>query len=130
VKRLLLIGGHLDKGYHIFFNNYFMSVPFVCHLHQLSIYKTGIVRRNRKLYPSSSRTNLQLDRKYTADLVPFLRVFSVRTAHKKNPVICLSSHDTAEEEGVQGTHGGNPIVKTCLVSFIINVLFFPEIYLL
>jgi hypothetical protein len=48
MKKLLETGGYLNKG---FINSYFMSVPLVRHLHQLSTYITGIVRRNRKLLP-------------------------------------------------------------------------------
>jgi hypothetical protein len=29
VKKLVVIGGYLNKGYHVFIDNYFMSVPFV-----------------------------------------------------------------------------------------------------
>jgi hypothetical protein len=32
-KKLLMIGGYVNKGYHVFINSYFMSVPLVCHLH-------------------------------------------------------------------------------------------------
>jgi hypothetical protein len=35
-------------------------------------------------------------------------MFSVRRNHKENPVILLSSHATAQEEEVQGIHGGSP----------------------
>jgi hypothetical protein len=83
VKKLLQTGGYLNKGYHVFVDNYFMSVPLVRHLHHLSTYITGTVRRNRKLYCSSSRTNLQLDKKCTADMVPFLHLFSTRRNHEK-----------------------------------------------
>jgi hypothetical protein len=48
VKKLLEIGGYLNKEYHVFINNNFMSVPFVHYLHQLSTYITGTVRRNMK----------------------------------------------------------------------------------
>jgi hypothetical protein len=63
VKKLLEIGRYLNKGYHGFVDNYFMSVPFVHHLHQLSTYITVTVTKNRKIYPSSSRTNLLLNKK-------------------------------------------------------------------
>jgi hypothetical protein len=76
------------------------------------MYIIGTVRRNTKLYTSSSRTNLQLDKKCIADLVPSSHVFSMRRNHKKkNPVIHLSSHTTAQEEEVCRTHGGNPHIK-------------------
>jgi hypothetical protein len=39
--------------------------------------------RNSKFYSSSSRTNLQLDKKCIADLVPFSHVFSEKKSQKK-----------------------------------------------
>jgi hypothetical protein len=88
VKKLLEIGGYLNKGYHVFVDNYFMSVPVVCHLHQLSTYITGgkgdyYPRGKGDYYPRSSGTNLQLDKKCMADLVPFLHTFSSKRNHKK-----------------------------------------------
>jgi hypothetical protein len=82
-KKLLKIGGYLNKGYHVFIGNYFMSVTLIRHLRQLSTCITGSVRRNRKLWSGSSRTNMQLDKKCIADLVPFLPEFSMRRNHKK-----------------------------------------------
>jgi hypothetical protein len=68
-----------------------MSVPFVHHLHWLSTYITGTVRRKRYFYPSTSSTNLQLDKKCIADPVPFSRVFSMRRNHKKKKILSLFS---------------------------------------
>jgi hypothetical protein len=55
---------------------------------------------------------LELDKKYVADLVCFFHVFCTRRNHKKNPLILLSSHATAQEEEVWGRHGGNPQIKS------------------
>jgi hypothetical protein len=51
MKKLLENGGYLNKSYHAFVDNYFMSVPFVHHCNQLSVYITRTVSRNRKLSP-------------------------------------------------------------------------------
>jgi hypothetical protein len=60
-----------------------MSVPLVCHLHQLSTYITGPVTGNRNFNPSSLRTNLLLEKECIADLVPFMHVSSARINHKQ-----------------------------------------------
>jgi hypothetical protein len=106
MKKLLLIGGDLNKVYHFFVDNYFMSVLLVHHLHQLSTYITRTVRRNRKLLLQ------QFKNKCIANLAPFSHVFSVRRNHKENSIIILSSHATAQEEEVQGRHGGISTNKT------------------
>jgi hypothetical protein len=43
-------------------------------------------------------------------------VFSARRNHKKNPVILLSSHATAQEEYVQVKRGGNPKIKPKIIT--------------
>jgi hypothetical protein len=50
-EKLLEIGGYLNKGYHVFVTNYFMSVPLVRHLHEFIIYITGTVSTHRELLP-------------------------------------------------------------------------------
>jgi hypothetical protein len=42
---------------------------------------------------------------------PLLACVFCKKKSQKNPVILLSSHATAQEEEVQGRHGGNPEIK-------------------
>jgi hypothetical protein len=63
MKKLLEIRWYLKNGYHVFVDNYFMSVPLVCHLHQLSTYITGTVRRNRKLLPQQLKNKSAVGQK-------------------------------------------------------------------
>jgi hypothetical protein len=102
-KKLLEIGEYLNKGYHVFVGTYLMSVPLVHHLHQLNTYITGTVWRTGNFYPSSSRTNLQFDKKCIADLVPFLHVFSMRRNHKR---IILSSISPARPHAKKRKYEG------------------------
>jgi hypothetical protein len=61
-----------------------MSVPLVHHLKQLSTYVTVTVRV-RNFYPSSSRTNLQLDKKmYCRSGLLLACVFHKKSQKKKN----------------------------------------------
>jgi hypothetical protein len=115
MKNLLEIGGYLNKGYHVFVDNYFMPLPLVCHLHQLNTYITGTVRRNRKRLPNSSRTNLQLDKSVLQIWSPSRMCFREKKS-QKNRVILLSSHATAQEEEVQGSHGGSPQIKPKIIT--------------
>jgi hypothetical protein len=115
VKKLLEIGGYLNKGYHGFVDNYFMSVPLVCHLYQLSTYITGTATKNRKIYPSSSSTNLLLKKNLLQFWSPSRTVFRKKKS-QKNPVIHLSSHATAQKEEVWGRHRGNPQIKPKIIT--------------
>jgi hypothetical protein len=92
MRKLLEIGWYLNKGYYVFVDNYFMSVPLVCPLrHTVSEAANSLELLGGigNFYFSSSRTNLQLDKKYIADLVPFSHMFSARRNHKKES--CHSS---------------------------------------
>jgi hypothetical protein len=63
------------------------------------------VRRKRKFYPSSSRTNFQLDTKCIADLVPFSHVFSVRGGKKKIcPLAMLQPKKRKHGENMVAVH--------------------------
>jgi hypothetical protein len=63
MKKLLETGGYFNKGYHVFVENYFMSVPLVRHLHQLSTYVTGTVSRNRNLSPQQFQNKFAVGQK-------------------------------------------------------------------
>jgi hypothetical protein len=88
VKKLLQIGGYLNKGYHIFVN-YFTSVSLVCHLHQLSTYITGTVRRNRKLIPQRFKNKSAVGQKMYCRSGSLLACVFHKKKSQKNPVIPL-----------------------------------------
>jgi hypothetical protein len=103
MKKLHEIGGYLNKGYHIFIDSYFMSVPLVHHLHQRSICVTGTVRSNRKLLPQQFKNKFAVSQIWSSSCKCF-----PREEITENSVILLSHHATAKEEEVRGRHGGNP----------------------
>jgi hypothetical protein len=82
-----------------------------CLFHQQRTYITGTVRRNRKLLPHQLKNKFTVAQKMYCRSGPLLMRFPQQEITKKNPVILLSSHVTAQEEEVQGRHGGNPQIK-------------------
>jgi hypothetical protein len=116
VRKLLLIGGYLNKGYHVFVDNCFMSVPFVRHLHQLSTYINGTVRRNRKLLPQQFKDKFAVGHKMYCRSGPLLACVFCEKKLQRNPVSLPSSHTTAQEEEVQGRHGGSPQIKPKVIT--------------
>ncbi|XP_043263437.1 piggyBac transposable element-derived protein 4-like [Colletes gigas] len=48
VMKLLTKGNYFSKGYHIFVDNFFTSIPLAKALYDLGTYITGTIRRNRK----------------------------------------------------------------------------------
>jgi hypothetical protein len=87
VKELLEIGGYLNKGYNNFVNNYFLSVPLVRHLCQLSTYITGTVKKKRKLLPQQFKNKYPIGQKCIAYVVPFSHMFSAKKKKKKKKKI-------------------------------------------
>lgn len=116
VKKLFEIGGYLNKGYHIFVDNYFMSVPLVRHLHQLRTYITGTVRRNRKHLPQQFKNKFAVGQKMYFRSGPLLACAFREKKSQKNPVILLSSHAAAQEEVVPARHGDNPKIKPKIIT--------------
>jgi hypothetical protein len=56
-----------------------------------------------------------MDKKCTADLVLFSRVFCEKKS-QKSPISLLSSQATAQEEEVQVRYGGNPQIKPKVIT--------------
>jgi hypothetical protein len=72
MEKLLKIGEYLDKGYHVLVDNYFISVLLFHHLHQLSTYITGTVRRNREILPQKFKNKLAVGQKMYCRSGPLL----------------------------------------------------------
>ncbi|XP_023216812.1 piggyBac transposable element-derived protein 4-like [Centruroides sculpturatus] len=97
VRKLLEIGMYLNKGYHVFVDRYFTSVPLVRHMYSLQTYITGTVRRNHKMLPQ------QFKKKFAAGQTSYFRSGPVlaygfrQKQSQKNPVFLLSSHAWARD---------------------------------
>lgn len=63
VTGLLRACNYLNKGFHIFADNFFTSVPLVKMLYSLKTYFTGTVRKNKKNLPDGVKQTLQVGQK-------------------------------------------------------------------
>jgi hypothetical protein len=84
--------------------NYFMSVPLVCHLHQLSTI-TGTVRKNRKLLPQQFKNKIAVGQKNVLQIWSPSCVFSARRNHKK----ILSFFNSAMPQPKKRKYGENMV---------------------
>ncbi|CAL7946858.1 unnamed protein product [Xylocopa violacea] len=97
VMKLLTMGNYFLKGYHIFVDNFFTSIPLAKALYDLGTYITGTIRRNRKFLPKS------LNEKFGVGITKYFRqgpILTIGYREKKSqrfPVILLSSKSKAEE---------------------------------
>jgi hypothetical protein len=96
VMKLLKMGNYICKGYHVFVDNFFMSVPLAEDLYKLSTYVTGTIRRNRKFVLQAFQNKFEVGEKKYFRKGPILAAAS----HEKKsrlPVLLLSTHSKAED---------------------------------
>lgn len=89
VMKLLNMRNCLRKGYHIFMDNFFTSIPLAKELYKLQTFVTGTVRRNRKYLPAAFGNKFQIGQKQYFRRGPILTEHTV----KKNlnvPQFCSS----------------------------------------
>lgn len=55
VEKLLKLGNYLNKGYHLFTDNFFTSIHLAKAFLEKNTYLTGTVRRNRKYIPNEAK---------------------------------------------------------------------------
>lgn len=91
VEKLLSMGNFLNKGYHLFTDNFFTSVELARSLYQQATYLTGTIHRNRKLVPKEAKTDPVNESKYFTNDPVLMCSFRDKKS-KKNPVILISTY--------------------------------------
>ena len=98
--KLMEMGNYLSKGYHVFVDNFFTTVPLAKALYELKTFITGTIRCNRKELPTAFRNKFQVgEKKY------FRRghILALETREKKSqrgPGLLLSTNSKAEEREI------------------------------
>ncbi|XP_066992310.2 piggyBac transposable element-derived protein 4-like [Anabrus simplex] len=105
VMRLLKLGNYLQKGYHVFVDNFLMSVPLVKDLFKLGTYITGTVRRNRKYLPKTCKRKFGIGETLYCRSGPVLACAYREKKSQRGPVILLSSKATANSREVEIKRG-------------------------
>lgn len=60
VKKLLSVGNYFNKGFHLFTDNFFSSIPLAQKLYSLGTYYTSTIRINRKGLPKEITTKFKV----------------------------------------------------------------------
>lgn len=95
VKTLMEMGQYLGKGYHLFVDNFFSSIPLAKFLYDNSTFITGTIRRNRKGLPPVLKNKFAVGGKvYLRDENMLLLGYREKKS-QKNPVLLLSTKETA-----------------------------------
>ncbi|XP_049813555.1 piggyBac transposable element-derived protein 4-like [Schistocerca nitens] len=101
VQKLLRLGSYLNKGYQIFVDNFFMSVPLVKSLYKLGTCITGTVRKNRKYLPEQFRKKFGIGERMYCKSGPVLACVYGEKKSQHTPVLLLSSKVGAGDIEVQ-----------------------------
>ncbi|KAG8335548.1 zinc finger protein [Homalodisca vitripennis] len=93
VSKLLAIGNYLGKGFHLFTDNFYTSVPLMDWLYKNKTFMTGTVKRDRKHLPNEIKTKIDVGCSvYCQEKNTSLVALGYRqTRSQKNPVLLLSS---------------------------------------
>lgn len=93
VVKLLEMGNYLNKGYHIFVDNFFLSIPLARFLFSKETYITGTIRRNRQEIPYIIKEKLKVGQQcYVRNENENILMLSYREKKtQKNPVLLLST---------------------------------------
>ncbi|PNF29783.1 hypothetical protein B7P43_G10690 [Cryptotermes secundus] len=102
-----------EKGYHIFMDNFFMSIPLAKELYKLQTFITGTIRRNRKWLPAAFGNKFQVGQTQYFCSGPILSVGYHEKNSQRFPVLLLSTHGQAtEREYSRVCRGNQKTVKT------------------
>lgn len=112
VKKLLDVGQYLRKGYHIFVDNFFTSIPLANYLYDNLTYITGTLRRNCKGIPHEMKNKFAVGQKLYMRNDNLLMLGYREKKSQKNPVLLLSTKHTATDvESKKKRNQNNPNMK-------------------
>ncbi|XP_023210296.1 piggyBac transposable element-derived protein 4-like [Centruroides sculpturatus] len=117
VRQLVKLGNYDNKGYHVFIDNYFTSVPLVRGLYSRGTYCTGTVRALRKQLP------LGFNERFAVGQIKYFRSGPILACgfreHENNPqpVRLLSSHEGARDTKIVKRHGVEKLKPQIVLSY-------------
>ena len=94
VTKLLKIGNYMSKDYHIFMDNFSMTVPLAKDMCKLCTYMTRTIRRNRKFLPQAFRSKFEVDEKNIFTGAQILLLPFVKNSHSS----CAATPPTARQK--------------------------------
>lgn len=96
VKKMLDIGNYFDKGYHLFVDNFFLTIPIAKYLFSRQTHITGTVRRNRRGIPDQMKQKFQVGQQLYMRSGALLMLGFREKKTQTNPVLLLSTKSEAK----------------------------------
>lgn len=110
VEKFMKVGNYLDKGYHLFTDNFFTSVSLAKALRLQTTYFTGTIRKNKREIPAEAKHTNVGESKYfkTKDIL----MCAHRDKKKqKQPVILISTNSSTDNITITKKKGLHESVK-------------------
>lgn len=106
VSKLLTACNLLGKGYHVFTDNFFSSIPLVQTLYEKFTFLTGTLRRNRKGLPNEVLGKIEPEQKvYCKNYNTVIMAYRHKKS-QKNPVLLISSAPEVKDVQITKTRRG------------------------
>lgn len=106
VTSLLRACNYLNKGFHVYTDNFFTSVPLVKKLYEWKTFFTGTVRKNKKGLPDGIKQSFQVGQKKYYKQGKVLAFGYRQKKSQQKPVLLLSSKtEISEAEDTKRRHG-------------------------
>ncbi|XP_017795067.1 PREDICTED: piggyBac transposable element-derived protein 4-like [Habropoda laboriosa] len=104
VQQLLNLGNYLNKGFHVFTDNFFTSIQLAKVLLQKNTYITGTIRKNRKNVPKEAKFADVGKSKYFESNGILMCSYREKKS-QRNPVILVSTNCTTDNVVVTKKRG-------------------------
>ncbi|KAG8331337.1 zinc finger protein [Homalodisca vitripennis] len=111
VMKLMQMGNYLNKGFHLFVDNFYTSFGLIQDLYRKQTFLTGTIRRNRKNLPNDVKRKFAVGEKkyYRSDYI--LTLAYREKSSQSRPVILVSSDSQAIDVQTRRTKFGFERIK-------------------
>lgn len=111
VKKLFEACNYLKKGYHVFMDNFFTSIPLTTWLYSEKTYVTGTIRKNKKGLPEDIKKKFNPGEKlYKKKQKIVLLAYREKKTQKK-PVLLISTKGKVGDISVTNKRRGRTVTK-------------------
>lgn len=112
VVNLMEMGNYLNKGFHLYLDNFFTSIPLARYLYSKLTWLTGTLRLNRKGVPKQLKGKYRVGQKVYVRKGPILQMAWREKKSNKSQFIILSTNSEATSVRYTIRRNRNIIIKT------------------
>lgn len=130
VNKLLSACNVIGKGYHVFVDNFFSSIPLVEMLYDKCTFLTGTLRRNRKGLPAEVLQKLEPGQKVYSKKGNTVILAYRHKKSQKNPVLLISSNPEVKDIDITKIRRGRETTEKNQLLYIIIIVLWGALIIL